>query len=130
MKMKLKEWSLPDECSFLYPAEGSKFERDAILQCFRELSCLTEFELEPDGYALCRGRFDFEGESNLINLQRSLEAVVLGRLGRAACKAAMEIQSKYPFPLMTTDESYCAEIGVYNCQSFDELLEKFIADGA
>ena len=103
---------------FLYPADGSDFDRETILNCFRNLSALSEFELKPDGFALCTGRFEFEGESNSVELQRSLQAVVLGREGRAALKLGFEIQETYPNPLNITDESCSVEFCVIDFESF------------
>lgn len=100
---------------FLYPVNGEHFDRENIVGFFEKL---PEFEMEPDEAALCTGRFEFEGETNLVELKRSLEVIVLGREGKAALKLAFDIQEQYHRPLNLTDESYSFELCVSDFESF------------
>ena len=113
---------------FLYHADGKPFDRDAICRCLRSLSSLSEFEMEPDEFASCRGRFYFGNEANLIELKKSLEVIVLGREGRAALRLAFEIQQLYPHRLNVTNESNTIEICVKDFRSYQEFEMKCIAE--
>ncbi len=111
---------------FLYQSDGRPLDRDAIVVCLQNLDALTEFQMDPDPFALCTGRFEFEGESNLVELKKSLEIVILGREGRAALRLAFEIQQAYPTFLTVTNESYTVEFGVHGFESFPEFEKKFL----
>lgn len=112
---------------FLYPSDGSSFDRELILHCLQNLNGLSELELEPDEFSLCSARFEFDGESNSVELKKSLEAFILGREGKAALKLAFYIQAAYPQPLNVTNESYSVELCVADFQSFHEFEQQFIA---
>jgi hypothetical protein len=113
---------------FLYPSDGGRLDGEAILDCFQSLNGLSEFEMEPDEFSLCSARFEFEGESNMIELKRSLEVLILGREGKAALKLAFDIQVAYPNPLNVTNESFSFELCVSDFCSFSDFQQRFFAE--
>lgn len=111
---------------YLYCADEGLLEREAIVHSLQSSSCSSELEFEPDEFALCTCRFEFEGESNIVEVKRSLQCVVLGREGKAAIKAAFDIQSTYPHLLSVTNESYDFEIQLRDHGSFQDLMACYL----
>jgi hypothetical protein len=107
---------------FLYPKDGSVFDRELVCRSISDLRPLfSELEMEGGDLSLCKGRFNFEGESNLVELRQSLDSIVLGREGRAALKLAFEIQQVYSDPLNITNESFSFELCVKEFASYEEF---------
>ncbi|QJE95752.1 hypothetical protein [Luteolibacter luteus] len=112
---------------FLYPANGAVFNQEEILKCLQGLDGLSDFCLNSDGFSLCAGRFEFDGESNLFELRKSLDAIVLGREGRAALKLGFDIQEVYSECLNVTNKSFSVELSPRDFESFQDFEEEFLA---
>jgi hypothetical protein len=105
----------------LYIDKGKTFDREHFLQLLQSIDGICEIEESCSDGACIRGRYNYGGDSTIVELKEDLESIVLSGLGNSAIDLAFRIQQYCFEPLHIIDSDYSFDLIVSDFKDASEF---------
>jgi hypothetical protein len=112
----------------LYIDQGKAFERERVIQLFSLIGEIVDIEESPNDGACLKARYNFAGDSTIVELKDDLESIALSGAGDAGIDLAFRIQKGYPENLHIIDSDFSFDLLVADFNEVGKLRDAVLKE--